>query len=511
MGIDERIFVGIDIGTSTCQAYGGKWMQRIEPELEEEEESSNYPSTIFQTDDGYSYGFEAQRRATTETGRVHEHYKAYMRPKHSLPERYSIQQAINLFVLAGENFSRLILPTAMQEVDDEAQSIRVDLAWTLPAGWQGDPKAATVYRQQIATLKEKIELSHPNCNIHPYLVEEPVAALLSLKNRLKSLPVGKPVLVIDAGGGTLDIAVCSCTKNGSNIDLAVQYTDSISHAGAAVFHCFVDTLIAQNACKPPLPKDWKKHSDIYVGLKDIFHNHHKKGNSKRKWTILRQDSSDVKVTFSAQKVNEAMSISTLFKRQKKFLEVVFQKYVEYTKSKETNFAKVYGVGGLMAYPLFKAFLQAEFSEIEVMKSPSQAVAIGAALYAKECGKQIDSRRVPYDLCERMVEPVTGRYIFVPIIQRGMEISADEEKVFRKSGYAQHKNNRLHIYLAFANGQEMNDEIHTLYDDYIIYRDGFEAGDEFITELRFDNLLRVVMRHIHVKTEAAINISEKMTW
>ena len=60
-------------------------------------------------------------------------------------------------------------------------------------------------------------------------------------------------------------------------------------------------------------------------------------------------------------------------------------------------------------------------------------------------------------------------------------------------------------------QEMTDEIHTLYDGKITYRDGFEAGDEFITELRFDNLLRVVMRHIHVKTEAAIDVSEKLSW
>jgi len=510
MGIDERIFIGIDIGTSTCQAYGGKWMQRLEPELEEEEESNNYPSMIFQQNDEYSFGFEAQRRAISENGVAHEHYKAYMRPKHSLPDRYSIQQAINLFILAGENFSRLILPSAMQDIDETAENIRVDLAWTLPAGWQGDPKAAQVYRKQISTLKDKIEKSHPNCNIHPYLVEEPVAALLSLKNKLKSLPIGKPVLVIDAGGGTLDIAVCSCTKNGENVDISVQYTDSISHAGAEVFHCFVDTLIAQNACKPPLPKDWKKHADVYVGLKNIFHNHHKKGNTRRKWTILRQDAQDIKISVAKTKVNKAMLESSLFKKQKRFLTQVFQKYVEYTKSPEADFAKVFGVGGLMSYPLFREFLSQQFT-VEVLKSPSQAVAIGAALYAKECGKQIDSRRVPYDLCERMVEPITGRYIFVPIISRGMEISADEDKVFRKSGYAQYDNDSLHIYLAFANGQETTDEIHTLYDGRITYRDGFSAGDEFITELRFDNLLRVVMRHIHVKTEAAIDIAEKMTW
>lgn len=104
--------------------------------------------------------------------------------------------------------SAVLLKTIKNSIEKQCSGSFEEITITIPAGFDGDERNATLDAAKMAGFK----------NIH--LLDEPTAVLLNLLNSedtLSQIPndftTKKNILVYDIGGGTLDISVASVEKN----------------------------------------------------------------------------------------------------------------------------------------------------------------------------------------------------------------------------------------------------------------------------------------------------------
>ena len=521
MSHDANVFIGIDVGTSTCQAYGGVGSARpLDPDLQGDSRA-DYPSAMLQLADGtWKFGFDAQRGATRARrgDMYHENFKAYMKPDHPLAERYTVDEAVHLFQSCAKNFAQLVLPQLMQLVA-YASAPRVDLAWTMPAGWRRFPELEETYRSALADIRAEVAGRHTGASIHSHMIEEPVAALLSLESAIQNYPQDSPILVLDAGGGTLDAAVLSYSSLAGLPNFTVHFTRSVGLAGAALFRAWLSVLQQQrDVFKPNLPSDWEDIPSLRLDLEALFRNYHRWDDEvSGQFRPHDMDSPPVSYAFSRVLVESELRKSSCVEAQGEFLDGLLDEYNAFVPDHEELYGweHVVMAGGLSRSPVFRDLVKTKFPAARGIPDPTFAIAKGAAELARMGGRQIEGRRLEFDIAQRLLQQNTEKYCLQTLVRRGTILGKGSRGEASCYSYARRDTSTINVTLFLANGTRYpEDVVRELADANISFGRPIRKEDRFLTEVEFDAMLRlkIVETHLPGTADAKIElVTESLAW
>ena len=511
---DNRIALGVDVGTSTCQAYifvsGTRRMLWVEGSAAQQE---YYPSAILErSDGGRLYGFEALVAAQQFKGAtLHHTFKAFMKADPPLERAYEIEEAAVLFQDMAAHFLTRLMPEIKRMSARLMGTTRLDVSFTLPGGWAQDPTLTRTYHQVIFDLERMLrnQLSTNNIEVFAYLVEEPVAALLGIESMFLDVPEGEPTLVIDAGGGTLDAAVCIAKRDEGEglMHYTIPFSSSIGVAGESLFEEFVKILSKSNAFDHKLPRMWRRDAKLRDGLKRIFREY----SLVPMETFSREISADdtrtprVTVTFSPTDIDAKLLKGPRFKQIQRFTGRLLKAYNKVTGEKREAWGASYLVGGLGRYKLFKQAIMDNLPDCQTVPNPQEIIAIGAVNHAERGGLQIRERACPYHLGQQVQDLAAGKLVWDILVKQGELISTVGDKTFLGDTHVQQSGTGFKATFGWTGSEELDDTVMLIFEDSVRFETYYNnpvplhAGDALQTRVRFDNKLRLEIDIVHVRT------------
>jgi molecular chaperone DnaK (HSP70) len=511
---DNRIALGVDVGTSTCQAYihisGTRRMLWVEGSAAQQE---YYPSAILELPaGGRLYGFEALVAAQQYKGAtLHHTFKAFMKADPPLERAYEIDEAAALFQDMAAHFLTCLMPEIKRMAARLRGSTRLDVSFTLPGGWAQDPTLTATYHQVIFDLERMLRgaLATNNIEVFAYLVEEPVAALLGIESMFLDVPEGEPTLVIDAGGGTLDAAVCVAKRDGDEglLHYTIPFSSSIGVAGESLFEEFVKTLAKADAFEPALPRLWRRDASLRDGLKRIFREYSLVPVEKFSREISSDDERTPRITvaFSPAAVEEQLLEGPRFKQIQRFIGKLLKDYTALTGEEREDWGACYLVGGLGRYKLFKQEVMALLPNCQTVPNPQEIIAIGAVGHAERGGLQIRERACPYHLGQQVNDLSAGRLVWDILVRRGELISTAHDKTFLGDSHVHQTGSGFKATFGWTESESLDDTVMIIFEDSVRFETYYnnpvplQAGDALQTRVRFDDKLRLEIDIVHVRT------------
>jgi molecular chaperone DnaK (HSP70) len=511
---DNRIALGVDVGTSTCQAYihisGTRRMLWVEGSAAQQE---YYPSAILEQEGGARlYGFEALVGAQQYKGAtLHHTFKAFMKADPPLERAYEIDEAAALFQDMAAHFLTLLMPEIKRMAARLKGSTRLDVSFTLPGGWAQDPRLTSTYHQVIFDLERMLrgELATNNIEVFAYLVEEPVAALLGIESMFLDVPENEPTLVIDAGGGTLDAAVCVAKRDDGEglLHYAIPFSSSIGVAGESLFEEFVKTLTKAKAFSKKLPRLWRRDASLRDGLKRIFREY----SLVPVDTFTREISADderiarLTVTFSPAEVEAKLLEGPRFKQITRFVGGLLKDYCKLTGEDRETWGASYLVGGLGRYKLFKQEIMKLLPSCQTVPNPQEIIAIGAVTHAERGGLQIRERACPYHLGQQVNDLSVGKLVWDLLVKQGELISTAHDKTFLGDSHVHQSGSGFKATFGWTESESIEDTVMLIFEDSVRFETYYnnpvplQAGDALQTRVRFDDKLRLEIDIVHVRT------------
>lgn len=253
--------VAIDFGTSsTCVVAA---VDQREPQVVVIDGNPLLPSAVYAAPDGSLFvGQEAERQAAVDPSRYEPH------PKRRIDEGDLL---LGSTVLPVRQVVRAVLERALTEARRLIGGGRVDLlVLTHPADW-GVVRAKTL-RQAAAGLALEVTL-----------VPEPVAAAFFHATTFRPA-AGKPLAVLDLGGGTTDVSVVRPDR-ASGVGFSVLSTRGDPHFGGAD----VDQILLERVGSRAKASDADAWRNLMEG-RDL--------SERRRRRVLRQDVRSAKETLS---------------------------------------------------------------------------------------------------------------------------------------------------------------------------------------------------------------------
>ena len=509
-----RIALGVDVGTSTCQAYvhvgDTRRMLWVDGAAGQQE---YYPSSILELpgEGGRLYGSEALLNAQQMKDAVlHQSFKAFMKADPPLERTYEIAEAAELFQDMALKFLEQLIPELQRMARSWSGKTRLDVSFTLPGGWSQEPELTQIYHRVIYDLERALrgKLQVAGFDVFAYLVEEPVAALLGVESMYLPLPVGEPILVVDAGGGTLDAAVCVAERDEARGTLryTIPFARSIGVAGETLFEEFVKALKRAGATTPELPRQWRKDARLRAALRKLFQEY----SHARVETYTDELSNGTErweVSFSPAEINAAVEDNRHFRKIGRFIGGLLAEYNEITGESREAWGASYLVGGLGRYPLFKNAVVGVLPACAPAPNPQEIIAMGAVSHARLGGLQIHQRACPYHLGQQVQDLDAGELVWDLLVRQGELISSSAagERTYIGESHVQHDSEGFKAAFGWTRSGALSDTVLIIAEHIISFRapsgdlQPLKAGDPLQTRVRFDDKLQIEIEVIHVPT------------
>jgi hypothetical protein len=501
MSFVAQVAVGIDVGTSTCQAWfsvNGNNARAIEIGTARGSATERYyRSLILDIQGKRHYGHAALLTAMSSpaSGVLHRNFKAYMKDKCPLKVRYTQDQACELFRDMAVHFTLQLLPAIEQRCTQFPEGrIRVDLVYTVPGGWARDPAVRSRYSGLVAEIAKELaeKVASPRFVFSPMILEEPVAAYLAAESDgyLPATLEG-PVLVVDGGGGTLDVAACVRDADGAH---EVVFTSSIGTAGEAFFEAFTRELGELGAFSPELPINYRDDPTLLAGLETVYREYHQVAGKQFSRILHRQDRSDreINLSFDLSALRTRLLQSREATAVRAFFDTMFAEYSTVTGKPLLEWGCVLVAGGLSQLPVFLDLFPAEWGPAQALPSPQEAIATGARIYGERGASIIGARRVSHILGVKFLDLANEKYFWAPLVPRHAPIRAGSDG-FTAQGERVAAGSGLIFALAWTDGPEMDQTRFEIYDGRVEFSSIGSKGDSVKFHLGFDDLLDIVLQ------------------
>ncbi|MEL6342572.1 MAG: hypothetical protein AAFV53_05530 [Myxococcota bacterium] len=504
-----RIALGVDVGTSTCQAYLHVGDTRRMLFVEGAGQQDYFPSAILEVPGGTRmYGFSALLNAQQNREAVlHQSFKAFMKADPPLERVYTVAEAADLFQDMAQHFLSQLMPELQRIASSWTGKTRLDVSFTLPGGWSQDPLLTQTYHRVIYDLERALraKLRVAGFDVFAYLVEEPVAALLGIESMYLPLPIDEPILVIDAGGGTLDAAVCVATRDIKRgvLRYTIPFAASIGVAGETLFEAFVKELQRSNSVTPPIPRRWRSDARMRAALRKLFQAY-----SLAAVDTYRDELSNgedrFKVAFQPKDLEAKLIDTKHFRKIGKFIEGLLTQYNKITGANREKWGASYLVGGLGRYPLFKKTIQAVLPDCQPAPNPQEIIAMGAVSHAQKGGTQIHQRACPYHLGQQVQDLTAGKLVWSLLVRQGELISSSTagERTYIGDSHVQFDSQGFKAAFGWTRSEDVEDTELIIAEHIISFREFngqirmLRAGDPLQTRVRFDDKLQIEIEVVH---------------
>lgn len=352
--------IGIDLGTTnTLISYFDEIGKRGECCVNQDGTNLTPSAVMFETKDSYIVGNVAREGALIYPDRTAIYFKRKMGIN---------KEAIKIDgkVFSPQQVSSLVLKEAVESAVNELEIDVKNVVITVPAYFSSDSRKATIEAGTMAGL-----------NVVDIL-DEPVAALYYCDsiNNLK----GKTVLVFDLGGGTLDLVAAEISD--SEIE-EIAINGDIHLGGSDWDLAFVQYIKGKYLKGRTFEPD--DEQDLLLNVE------------KAKITLSRKEKTRITVSTKQGRVPIELSRSEFEECTKPLLEktktVLRNLMNDLLDRGITEFDKVIMVGGATRMIQIENLLREFFPDTEIIaKDQDEAVAKGAAIYAKLISNSSDGTR-----------------------------------------------------------------------------------------------------------------------
>lgn len=257
---------------------------------------------------------------------------------------------------------------------------------TVPAYFEGPHRAATIEAARLAGIK-----------VLAPLIDEPTAAALAFARNVSFEP-GEPVLVVDWGGGTLDVVVME-TGNGQWNQLLVR--GDLNLGGDDIDDHIANYLLARRNLPTLLSLGYREHLAVREEVRNAKHLlsrvdqatlQFRLRDTARDRTVISQD----RLSRGDFEAEIAPFVDTMVR--------VVETCLDHPNVAKSNIRKVLLVGGSTLIPLVRKRLHEVLPEARLHHDvdPLLAVALGAAIYAQmRRGDMLNSH--PYGYVARFAD------------------------------------------------------------------------------------------------------------
>ena len=213
----DMAIIGIDLGTTNSLVV--VWENGESKIIKNQSGSEITPSVVSVEDGKILVGQSAKERLVTHPDVTVAGFKRYMGMKKTVQ--------LGPYTFSPEELSSLVIKKLKEDAEKYLGEEVEEAIISVPAYFNNDQRYATKVAAKLAGVV---------CN---RIINEPSAAALSC--RMKDMSKEQTVLVVDFGGGTLDVSVVECFEN----IVEIQSIAGDNHLGGKDF----DELIARKFCK----------------------------------------------------------------------------------------------------------------------------------------------------------------------------------------------------------------------------------------------------------------------
>lgn len=279
---------------------------------------------------------------------------------------------------------------------------------------------------QRKAIKESAEIINLNVK---RIINEPTAASLAYGYE-KETNESNSILVIDFGGGTLDITILYFNKNENGIFCDIKSSSGHSNLGGDDFDLeIMKYCLEQNKLDNNITKNLSKS----IRLKKVCERAKIELSSETKAVIKLenyQNLKDINTIITREKFNEISS--KLFETFENMLDKVIKDYKD--MKIKSKIKKIILVGGSTFIPKVRDIVQKKFPEINILENKKDdilySVSKGAAILgAKE--SNLDNVKEFY-LSDNVNLPLGVEIeggIMSPIIKKNKKINFDESQIY----------------------------------------------------------------------------------
>ena len=358
--------IGIDLGTTySCVSYvDNMGVVQIAKNFEGEYIT---PSVVYFNPDGDAVVGSTARSAGAENPElIVERVKNYMGdPNYRFlanEQEYS-SAAVSTLIL------RKLIADAETAIGEEIEGAVI----TCPAYFGEQAKNAT----KLAGENVKLQNGQPLKVLK--ILDEPTAAAIAYGNSRQE-DMDKTVLIYDLGGGTFDCTVMKMSFNGSDKQMKVITTGGDHQLGGKDWDAALAELIRQKFCDTTGSDIDNMRNDLDALPPEVV-EHAKKDLSARETTFVKvmYDFKKERVEVTKEEFEEVTSYLLA-----KTILLVNSMLAEKKMSMLSDIDEIILVGGSTRMPQISERLYAEYNKPISSYEPDQAVAMGAALVARDC-------------------------------------------------------------------------------------------------------------------------------
>lgn len=280
---------------------------------------------------------------------------------------------------------------------------------------------------QRKAIKESAEMIDLNVK---RIINEPTSASLAYGYE-KEENESNSILVVDFGGGTLDITILYFTKDNTGIYCDIKSSNGHANLGGDDFDLeLMKYCLEQNNLDSKIIKNLSKS----IRLKKACEKAKIELSSETK-TIIKlenyQNLKDINISITRDKFNELSS--TLFAKFEKMLDKIIKDYKDINVKSEIK--KIILVGGSTFIPKIREIICEKFPNIEIIKNTKDdalyAVSKGAAILgAKESNLNNIKDFYLIDVVNLPLGVETEGGIMSPIIEKNHKINFDKSELYK---------------------------------------------------------------------------------
>ena len=338
--------IGIDLGTTNSLAV--VW-ENGEAKIIKNRLGSELTPSVVSVDEGkILVGQPAKERLVTHPEQTAAAFKRDMGTK----KKYKLGE----YIFSPEELSSLVISKLKEDAEAYLGEAVEEVIISVPAYFNNDQRYATKTAAKLAGIPcERI-------------VNEPSAAALSC--RMKEGEQDQTVLVVDFGGGTLDVSVVECFEN----IVEIQTIAGDNHLGGKDF----DEVIAKQFCKEN-HIDWEK---MEAKEKAIL----LRRAEKCKMELTESESAELHYRYQGNAYSFVFTSDLLIEISAELflkLKTVMSKAIRDSGRMPTDITDVLPVGGTCKMPVVREYLAHLFRKpVEELPSGDRVVALGLGVY---CG------------------------------------------------------------------------------------------------------------------------------
>ena len=361
--------IGIDLGTTySCVSYVDETgTVRIVDNLEGEQTT---PSVVFFEPDGGGVivGSTAREAGAMNPENLVERVKNYMGdPDYKCfinGNEYSAA-AISSIIL------KKLITDAETAIGDEIEGAVI----TCPAYFGEAARSAT------RLAGENVIMSNGKPLTVYRIIDEPTAAAIAYGNS-KQEDMDKTVLIYDLGGGTFDCTVMKLKFNGVSREMQVITTNGNHQLGGKDWDAELAELIKRKFCEATGEDPSEMEND--PEMKAWF----SENTEKTKKALTSREATTVTVNYNGKK--ERIEITrdefndATFGKLDETIMLVNEMLKQKNMDMATDIDEIILVGGSTRMPQVSERLNMEYNKPLISYEPDKAVAMGAALVAKDC-------------------------------------------------------------------------------------------------------------------------------